>query len=71
MSCANSCAAVGLLSGVRQSEAVIEESVLWSYMVQLATALRSIHAASRACRMLDLSTVLLIDRNANRIKLNG
>ena len=52
-------------------EAVIEERILWSYLVQIATAVRAIHAAGRACRMLDLSTVLLVDRNSNRIKLNG
>lgn len=52
-------------------EAVIEERILWSYLVQIATAVRAIHAAGRACRMLDLSSVLLIDRNTHRIKVNG
>ena len=43
------------------TEAVIDEQTLWSYLVQIATAVRAIHAAGRACRMLDLSTVLIIN----------
>ncbi|KAI5296406.1 PAB-dependent poly(A)-specific ribonuclease subunit 3, partial [Ascosphaera atra] len=49
--------------------AQIPEQILWSYVTQLASALKSIHAASLAARVLDPSKILLTGKN--RIRLNA
>jgi PAB-dependent poly(A)-specific ribonuclease subunit 3 len=45
----------------------IPEQVLWSYIVQLASALRSIHAENLAAHCLDPSKVLLTSKNRVRL----
>ncbi|RWA14177.1 hypothetical protein EKO27_g927 [Xylaria grammica] len=47
----------------------VPEKVLWSYLVQLSSALRVIHKAKLAARCIDISKVILTDKN--RIKLSA
>lgn len=42
---------------------------MWSYIVQISNALREIHAANLAARCIDLSKIILTDKN--RIRLNA
>jgi PAB-dependent poly(A)-specific ribonuclease subunit 3 len=52
-----------------RAAAVIPEQVLWGYVVQIALALKDIHAAGLAARCLEPSKVILTDKN--RIRLNA
>ncbi|EHL01044.1 putative PAB-dependent poly(A)-specific ribonuclease subunit PAN3 [Glarea lozoyensis 74030] len=54
--------------GNRVSQAV-PEPVLWSYVVQIASAIKAVHAASLAVRCMDPSKVILTDKG--RIRLNA
>jgi len=47
----------------------IPEDVLWSYITQLASGIRAIHAAGLACRVVTLSKVILTGRN--RVRISG
>ena len=47
----------------------VAEQVLWGYMVQIANALKTIHAANLAARIINPSKIILTGKN--RIRLNG
>ncbi|MCJ1465693.1 PAB-dependent poly(A)-specific ribonuclease subunit 3 [Pseudocyphellaria aurata] len=47
----------------------ITEDLLWSYMVQIANALKTIHSHGQAARLIDPSKVILTGEN--RIRLNA
>lgn len=47
----------------------VQEKVLWGYLVQLSSALRVIHREKLAARCIDISKVILTDKN--RIKLSA
>lgn len=47
----------------------VPEKVLWSYLVQLASALKAIHKAKLAARCIDISKVILTDKN--RVRISG
>ncbi|KAI0548478.1 hypothetical protein F4679DRAFT_550620 [Xylaria curta] len=47
----------------------VQEKVLWSYLVQLSSALKVIHKAKLAARSIDISKVILTDKN--RIRLSA
>lgn len=49
--------------------APVSEKVLWSYLVQLASALKAIHKAKLAARCIDISKIILTDKN--RIRLSA
>ena len=53
----------------QQQYTQVTEQVLWTYMFQISNALRAIHAAGLAARILDPSKILLTGKN--RIRLNG
>ncbi|XMA08948.1 hypothetical protein WAI453_001739 [Rhynchosporium graminicola] len=55
--------------GNRIAIAVVSEQILWGYVVQIANAIKSIHAANLAVRCMDPSKVLVTDKN--RIRLNA
>lgn len=55
--------------GFRGQGPPVPEAVLFSYFIQIANALRTIHAAGLAARVLDPSKILLTGKN--RIRLNG
>ncbi|KAI8814008.1 hypothetical protein BJ742DRAFT_849292 [Cladochytrium replicatum] len=46
----------------------VPEKIIWSYVTQLASALKTIHAAGLAARVLEPSKILVT--NKNRIRLN-
>ncbi|KAF8473436.1 hypothetical protein BDZ91DRAFT_770578 [Kalaharituber pfeilii] len=52
-----------------QGGPAVPETVLWSYMVQIASALRTIHQSGLAARVIDASKILLTT-NGTRIRLN-
>ena len=45
------------------------EDVMWSFIVQIASALKAIHSANLAARIIDRTKVLVTDEN--RFRLNG
>ncbi|KAI1392178.1 uncharacterized protein F4822DRAFT_425389 [Hypoxylon trugodes] len=45
----------------------VPEKVLWSYLVQLASAIKAIHKAKLAARCIDISKVILTDKNRVRL----
>jgi len=53
----------------RPTGGFLNESLIWSYIVQLTSALRSIHSAGLACRVIDLSKILVTDKS--RLRING
>lgn len=53
----------------RNSIDQVSETVLWSYMTQLASALKNIHNTGLAARVLDTSKILVTGKN--RVRLNG
>jgi len=52
-----------------QSASYVGEHILWSYIVQIAHALKAIHSAGLAARVITPSKILLTSKN--RIRLNG
>lgn len=52
-----------------QPKSPISEAVLWSYISQIANALKAIHASNLAARCIDVSKILLTGKN--RIRLNA
>ncbi|KAL8773317.1 MAG: hypothetical protein Q9209_001711 [Squamulea sp. 1 TL-2023] len=53
----------------RYSTSHVPEETIWGYIVQIASALKSIHSAGLAARVVDASKILLTDEG--RIRLNG
>jgi PAB-dependent poly(A)-specific ribonuclease subunit 3 len=53
----------------RNGKDQVQETVLWSYIVQIASALKAIHSSGLAARVLDPSKILVTGKN--RIRLNG
>lgn len=51
------------------SGSVVGEKLVWSYLVQLVSALRTIHRAGLACRTVEASKILVTEKN--RIRLSG
>ena len=49
----------------------IPEHVIWGYLVQLASALRTIHANNLAARLITPSKILLSDKNRLRLNANA
>lgn len=52
-----------------QPKGPIAEPALWSYIAQIANALKAIHAANLAARCVDASKIILTDKN--RVRLNA
>ncbi|WAQ97728.1 PAN3-like protein [Mya arenaria] len=55
-------------SGPRQHAGLLPESLIWSYVVQLSSSLRAIHAAGLSCRTLDPSKIVIYAKS--RLRLN-
>ncbi|KAK7535373.1 PAB-dependent poly(A)-specific ribonuclease subunit PAN3 [Phyllosticta citribraziliensis] len=53
----------------RANPQTVSESVLWSYIVQIASALKAIHSHNLAARLIHPSKILLTSKN--RIRLNS
>ena len=52
-----------------QTKAPVSEAVLWTYTVQIANALKSIHSIGLVARCIDLGKIIVTD--PNRIRLNA
>ncbi|KAG5653920.1 hypothetical protein H0H81_009277 [Sphagnurus paluster] len=50
---------------------VIPERTMWSYIVQIATAVKKVHDVGQAVRMIDVSKILLTGQNRVRISACG
>ncbi|OLN86109.1 PAB-dependent poly(A)-specific ribonuclease subunit PAN3, partial [Colletotrichum chlorophyti] len=60
----------GVSHGTRfNAKTPIAESVLWGYVSQIANALKAIHALNLAARCLDMSKIIVTDKN--RIRLSA
>ena len=46
-----------------QQAGLLPESLIWSYIVQLSSALRTIHSHRLACRVMDPTKILLTDKS--------
>ncbi|WWC86744.1 uncharacterized protein L201_001622 [Kwoniella dendrophila CBS 6074] len=57
------------ITGKGRTGLPIQERVLWSYITQIANALKAIHSSGLAARNLDPSKILITGKN--RIRLNG
>jgi len=53
----------GMGSGAGDANGLLEERVLWSYVVQIANAMKEVHDRGLAFRTLDVSKVLVTGRN--------
>jgi hypothetical protein len=57
-----------LIEGTNQT-GLLPESLIWEYVVQISSLIRTLHAASLACRCLHLSRILVDgDSKAGRAK---
>ncbi|XP_042900388.1 PAN2-PAN3 deadenylation complex subunit pan3 isoform X3 [Parasteatoda tepidariorum] len=52
-----------VLNNLRQHAGLLPESLIWGYIVQLSSVLRSIHAAGLACRAFDPSKILVTGKS--------
>mmetsp|Transcript_31166 Transcript_31166/g.101179 ORF Transcript_31166/g.101179 Transcript_31166/m.101179 type:complete len:343 (+) Transcript_31166:312-1340(+) len=68
--CAQSLLQYHFAPSTQDGTSLIDESCLWSYLLQLVTATRTIHAATMACRGIGLSRIL-ITSSCGRIRLGG
>ncbi|KAK3372418.1 hypothetical protein B0H63DRAFT_453747 [Podospora didyma] len=50
-----------------RTPSLVPETVLWGYMCQIANALKVIHSANLAARCLELSKIILTDKNRIRL----
>jgi len=48
---------------LKQSSDYIAEDVLWSYLIQLVSAIQYVHSSNLSCRTISPSSVLLYNRN--------
>ncbi|GIY40905.1 PAN2-PAN3 deadenylation complex subunit pan3 [Caerostris darwini] len=62
------CQEVEDLNSLRQHAGLLPESLIWGYIVQLSSVLRTIHAAGLACRAFDPSKILVTGKS--RLRLN-
>lgn len=53
--------------GRGRGPAVVPENVLWSYISQISNALRAIHHAKLAARCLDMTKIIVTDKNRIRL----
>lgn len=53
----------GLGLGPGEPNGPVEERVLWSYVVQIANAMKEVHDAGLAFRGLDVTKVLVVGKN--------
>uniref|UniRef100_A0A673HZG8 PAB-dependent poly(A)-specific ribonuclease subunit PAN3-like n=1 Tax=Sinocyclocheilus rhinocerous TaxID=307959 RepID=A0A673HZG8_9TELE len=55
----------------RQHVGLLPESLIWAYIVQLSSALRTIHTAGLACRVMDPSKILITGKTRLRVNCVG
>lgn len=52
-----------------RASASVSEQIIWSYVVQISSALKAIHTSNLAARCIDASKILVTDKN--RVRLNA
>ncbi|XP_055658689.1 PAN2-PAN3 deadenylation complex subunit PAN3 isoform X4 [Falco peregrinus] len=55
----------------RQHAGLLPESLIWAYIVQLSSALRTIHTAGLACRVMDPTKILVTGKTRLRVNCVG
>ncbi|KAM8976823.1 PAN2-PAN3 deadenylation complex subunit PAN3 isoform 2-T2 [Pelodytes ibericus] len=55
----------------RQHAGLLPESLIWAYIVQLSSALRTTHTAGLACRVMDPSKILITGKTRLRVNCVG
>ncbi|KAM9039674.1 PAN2-PAN3 deadenylation complex subunit PAN3 isoform 4-T4 [Sarcophilus harrisii] len=55
----------------RQHAGLLPESLIWAYVVQLSSALRTIHTAGLACRVMDPTKILITGKTRLRVNCAG
>ncbi|CAI9603947.1 unnamed protein product [Staurois parvus] len=55
----------------RQHAGLLPESLIWAYIVQLSSALRTIHTAGLACRVMDPSKILITGKTRLHVNCAG
>ncbi|XP_045149951.1 PAN2-PAN3 deadenylation complex subunit PAN3 isoform X2 [Echinops telfairi] len=55
----------------RQHAGLLPESLIWAYVVQLSSALRTIHTAGLACRVMDPTKILITGKTRLRVNCVG
>ncbi|KAM3723478.1 PAN2-PAN3 deadenylation complex subunit [Dirofilaria immitis] len=58
----NGSSKLGPIANIPGSGPVVQESLMWSYIVQLSSALRAIHSAGMAARTVDPSKIIIFDK---------
>lgn len=62
----------GGLNGPRgHSAGLLPEGLIWTYIVQLSSALRAIHTAGLACRVMDPTKILILGKSRLRVNCVG
>lgn len=56
-----------VIKGKNMGPTTIQEPILWNYISQMANALKAIHHAKLAARCLDLTKIILTDKNRIRL----
>ncbi|KAF9429611.1 PAB-dependent poly(A)-specific ribonuclease subunit 3 [Podila epigama] len=60
-----------VLVGAKSADPVIHERILWSYLIQLTSALKKIHSAGLAARLIDPTKILVTSKNRLRMNCCG
>uniref|UniRef100_A0A6I8NM31 PAN2-PAN3 deadenylation complex subunit PAN3 n=1 Tax=Ornithorhynchus anatinus TaxID=9258 RepID=A0A6I8NM31_ORNAN len=55
----------------RQHAGLLPESLIWAYIVQLSSALRTVHTAGLACRVMDPTKILVTGKTRLRVNCVG
>ncbi|KAM9319846.1 PAN2-PAN3 deadenylation complex subunit PAN3 [Gastrophryne carolinensis] len=55
----------------RQHAGLLPESLIWAYIVQLSSALRTIHTAGLACRVMDPTKILITGKTRLHVNCAG
>ncbi|KAL4003096.1 hypothetical protein ACH3XW_6200 [Acanthocheilonema viteae] len=58
----NGSSKLGPIANLSGGGPVVQESLMWSYIVQLSSALRAIHSAGMAARTVDPSKIIVFDK---------
>ncbi|KAK6101600.1 hypothetical protein QQG55_5220 [Brugia pahangi] len=58
----NGSAKLGPVGNLPGTGPIVQESLMWSYIVQLSSALRAIHSAGMAARTVDPSKIIVFDK---------
>lgn len=53
------------------SAGLLPEGLIWTYIVQLSSALRAIHTAGLACRVMDPTKILILAKSRLRVNCVG